>query len=294
MLFVWNGSVLPKILPRLLFFLLLSVVVCYFKPFLLAHGATLNPIVFTFFGVALALFMGFRNGASYERFWEGRRLWGALVTDSRSLARQTLTLTLYDNRSPATQQMIRYIIALPYALMHQLRQQDPRPDLQRILGTDFTPTLQNAHFKPVMLTTAMGSWIQKARSDNQTDPIQQVQFDNNINRLSDIIGGCERISNTPLPYSYSVLLHRTIYMYCFLLPFGLVETMGWIMTVVVLFVAYMFVALDAIADELEDPFGLEPNDLALGALCNSIEHSICELSGMPHEAAVPAEHYFVT
>lgn len=293
MLFVWRGSVLPKILPRLLLLLLLTLLICYFKTELITYKATLNPIAFTFFGIALALFLGFRNSASYDRFWEGRKLWGALVIDSRSLARQALTLTSYDAKSAETKQFIKYLIAFPYALMRQLRSEDSVPDLHRILGNPVNPEIQNASFKPVMLMKAMGSWVQQARSEAKIDSILQAQFDNSINKLSDITGGCERISNTPIPYSYSVLLHRTIYIYCFLLPLGLVETMDWFMPVVVMFIAYTFVALEAIADELEDPFGKEPNDLALNAICNTIEHSLLELSNQEYQAPPKSDQYFI-
>ncbi|HEY0174813.1 MAG TPA: bestrophin family ion channel, partial [Pedobacter sp.] len=83
----------------------------------------------------------------------------------------------------------------------------------------------------------------------------------------------------PIPYTYKVLLHRTVYIYCFLLPFGFVDSLSWMMPVIVVFIAYTFVALEAVADELEDPFGLEPNDLALNSLCRMIENTLLELSG---------------
>ncbi|GAA3781596.1 bestrophin family ion channel [Flavobacterium ginsengiterrae] len=92
MLFEWRGSVLPQLLPRLSLLLLFSLLIVYFKPFLIENNLHINPAVFTLFGIALAIFLGFRNSVSYDRFWEGRKLWGALLNDTRSLARQSITL----------------------------------------------------------------------------------------------------------------------------------------------------------------------------------------------------------
>lgn len=295
MLFIWRGSVLPKVMPRLLFFLALTIVIYIVREALIAHHVILNPIAFTFFGVALALFLGFRNNASYDRFWEGRKLWGALVIDSRSLARQVSTLTSYNSSAPEILQFQKYLVSFPYTLMRQLRGEDPQPDLDRIFDNGTPPEIKNACFKPVMITKAMGDWLRQAKTDGKIDNITQAQIDTSINKLSEIIGGCERISNTPLPYSYSVLLHRTVYIYCFLLPFGLVETMDWFMPIVVMFVAYMFIALEAIAEELEDPFGTEPNDLALHSLCTTIEETVLEINGHPYERSPSSnEYYYIT
>ena len=87
-------------------------------------------------------------------------------------------------------------------------------------------------------------------------------MDHQLNQFSTISGGCERIYNTPLPFAYSVLLHRTVYLYCFWLPFGLVDTLGWMMPLIVLLISYTFIALDAIIQEIGEPFGEEENDLA--------------------------------
>lgn len=106
-----------------------------------------------------------------------------------------------------------------------------------------------------------------------------MAFDHNLNQLSDIAGGCERIASTPIPFSYSILLHRTVYVYCFLLPFGLVDSIGWMMPVIVVFIGYAFMALDAIVAEIEEPFGTSPNDLGLNAMSHTIEIALLEMAG---------------
>jgi putative membrane protein len=279
MLFIWNGSVLPKILGRLTLLMSISLLVVYFKGTFFAYKVPLNPAPFTLFGIALALFLGFRNNASYDRFWEARKLWGALLNDTRSLARQALTMSGYKQESEEVGKFINYLIAFTYALKHQLRKTSALEDLQLRLTEGEVQSLMPARYKPVMLMKLMAEWVQKARNLNEFDAIILAAFDANFNKLSDIVGGCERIASTPIPYTYRVLLHRTVYIYCFLLPFGFVDSLGWFTPFIVIFIAYTFIALEAIADEIEEPFGLESNDLALNAMSLMIETTLLEMAG---------------
>ncbi|MDB5287364.1 MAG: hypothetical protein JWR05_2313 [Mucilaginibacter sp.] len=281
MLFIWQGSILPKILPRLILLFIITVGVVYFNGDLFKYKIPLNPAPFILFGIALALFLGFRNNASYERFWEGRKLWGALLNDTRSLARQAITLTGYDKESKEVKIFIRFLVAFTYALKHQLRHTDASDDLKRNLSAELAQRLMKAKYIPVLLMKEMAIWVQNARSNNAIDPIIQTALDNNLGKLSDIIGGCQRLASTPIPYTYKVILHRTVYIYCFLLPFGFVDSLGWMTPIIVVFIAYTFVGLEAIADEIEEPFGLEPNDLALNSMCLMIEATLLELAGEP-------------
>ncbi|MCW3464844.1 bestrophin family protein [Chitinophaga nivalis] len=293
LLFVWNGSVLPKLLPRLLLLFGYAVLITYSKDTLVRYHMELSPVPFTLFGIALALFLGFRNNASYDRFWEGRKLWGALLNDTRSLARQALTL---GNTAKAPGTFIQYLIAFTYALKHQLRHTDATADMERLLPPATAALLPGAKYKPIVLMREMGKWVQAAKAAGDIDSIQQAAFDQNFNKLSDIVGGCERIAGTPIPYSYNVLLHRTVYIYCFLLPLGFVDSLGWLMPVVVTFIAYTYVALEAIADELEEPFGTAPNDLALDTMSEMIEHTLLELNDQPLPAkqTVIGDRYYLT
>nr|WP_199001495.1 bestrophin family ion channel [Flavobacterium sp. ASV13] len=278
MLFEWKGSVLPQLLPRLLLLLLFSFTVVYFKPYLIQYNLHINPAIFTLFGIALAIFLGFRNSVSYDRFWEGRKLWGALLNDTRSLARQSITLINDAAYQTKCDHFTNLLIAFVYSLKHQLRETDSAQDMNRLLPTDFAEQLKEVRFKPIIILRELGVWVKNAKSDNKIDSVTQLAFEENLNKLSDIVGGCERIAGTPIPYTYSVLLHRTVYIYCFLLSFGFVETMGWITPFIIVFIAYTFVALEAIADELENPFGLQPNDLALDTMSQMIENTLLELN----------------
>jgi len=279
MLFVWHGSVLPEILPRLMVLLLLSGLIVFFRGQLFDYKISLNPAPFTIIGIALAIFLGFRNNASYDRFWEGRKLWGALLIDARSLVRQALTMSGLPPESERVAYFIRLLIAFTYALKHQLRRTNPAPDLERLLPPDLAKAVQQAKFKPIRLLSEMGLWVQRLKTEGYLDSITQAAIDQNLNKLSEIVGGCERIASTPIPYTYSVLLHRTVYIYCFLLPFGLVDSIGWMTPIMTVFVGYTFIALDAIVAEIEEPFGEEPNDLALNTISQTVETSLLEMIG---------------
>ncbi|WP_151087199.1 bestrophin family protein [Hymenobacter baengnokdamensis] len=288
LLFVWHGSVLPQILPRLLALLVLSVGVVLGHGQLMHYKVPLTAAPFTLFGVTLAIFLGFYNNASYDRFWEGRKQWGALLNTTRSLARQALTLSSPPGGEPAARPFVRLLIAFTYALKHQLRHTDPAPDLTRLLPAPLAQAVHQATYRPMLLLLELGRWVQQGRKAGQLDTTTQLAFDHNFNQLSDIVGGCERLAGTPIPYTYSVMLHRTVYLYCFLLPFGLVDSTGWLTPLIVVFVAYTFMALDAIMREIEEPFGTGPNDLALNTMSHMIEATLLELAG---EALPPAPEY---
>ena len=293
LLFAWHGSVLPQILPRLLVLLVLSGAVVAAHIELPYYKVPLSAAPFTLFGFTLAIFLGFYNNASYDRFWEGRKQWGALLNTSRSLARQALTLGGQPVGAAGPRAFVRLLIAFTYALKHQLRRTEPAADLARLLPAPLAEATRAATFQPVQLLLAMSRWVQQGREAGQLDTTTQLAFDHNFNQLSDILGSCERLANTPIPYTYSVLLHRTVYLYCFLLPFGLVDSTGWITPLIVAFVGYTFMALDAIMREIEEPFGLKDNDLALNAISHTIEASLLEMVGEPVPVAPARPHRYV-
>lgn len=293
MLFEWNGSVLPQLLPRLSILLIYSGLVVYFRDDLLSYNIYINPAIFTLFGIALAIFLGFRNTVSYDRFWEGRKLWGSLLNDTRSLARQAHTLVEGTDYEKERTHFITLLTALVHALKHQLRQTDPNADLKRLLPNSEDDKFKTFVFKPIMILKELSVWVNKAKISGRIDSITQATFDLNLNKLSDIIGGCERIASTPIPYTYSILLHRTVYIYCFLLPFGFVESTVWITPFVIVFITYTFVALEAIADELEEPFGIQPNDLALEAMSEMIENTLAEIDNKKIESITPSKNYHI-
>lgn len=292
MLFVWHGSVLPGLLPRLFLLFIISLGVVYLRGVIFSFKVPLNPAPLTLFGFVLALFLGFRNNASYDRFWEGRKLWGALLNTARSLTRQALTLKNAESKVSVSE-FIALLGAFIFALKHQLRGTDAHNDLKERLNEDQLKIVLASKYKPAVIMRLLAEWVQKAKEEGSIDTIQQARFDENFDKLSDIVGGCERIVSTPLPYSYRVLLHRTVYIYCFLLPFGLVDSLRWFTPLIVVFVAYTFVAFEAIADEIEEPFGTDANDLALNTMSVMIDETIHEMAGEEFAVSKKVKHTII-
>lgn len=295
MLFIWRGSVLKKIVVQLTIITLFSLAIYFFKGKIFDYKVHLNPTIFTLIGLALAIFMGFCNSASYDRFWEGRKLWGLLVIETRSLTRQILSL-VNDSSSEAKEEkerIIKLISAFAWSLNFQLRDKSGTEHLERLLSPEQLEQVKNKKFIPNIILGFIADWLKEQNKKGNIDTIVMTSMDHQLNQFSNISGGCERIYNTPLPFAYSVLLHRTVYLYCFWLPFGLVDTLGWMMPLIVLLISYTFIALDAIIQEIGEPFGEEENDLALNSICRTIEFSIFEQAGIPQGELIKPDTYFV-
>lgn len=279
MLFVWRGSVLGDIIIQLLIVLVTSVAVTWSHGQVVGYEINLGASPFAVIGVPIAVFLGFRNSASYERYWEGRKLWGSLLNVSRSLLRQALSLARLPADDPRSQELLGLLIAFMNALRHQLRKSDAEQELRKWLSADLYEVVRRARYRPAVILNRMGGWVSELRQAGQIGEITAMAIDQNLNHLSEVLGGCERIASTPLPLSYSVMIHRTVYVYCLLLPFGLVSSVGAFTPLVCLLVAYSFLALETLAQELEEPFGTSPHDLPLQTMCTGIEETLREMAG---------------
>ncbi|MCD1118741.1 bestrophin family protein [Chryseobacterium turcicum] len=292
MLFIWKGSVLKKIITQLFIITIFSVAVYYFNGKIYDYKVKLNPTVFTLIGLALAIFMGFCNTASYDRFWEGRKLWGLLVIETRSLTRQILSF-IPNVPKEEKQEIVKLISAFCWSLNDQLRGKSETGNLKKLLSEDQFHQIQGKTFIPNIILGFISDWLHTQNKKGNIDTIVLSSMNHQLNQFSNISGGCERILNTPLPFAYSVLLHRTVYLYCFWLPFGLLDSLDWMMPLIVLLISYTFIALDAIIQEIGEPFGEEENDLALNSICRTIEFSIFEQAEIPQGELKKPDSYFV-
>jgi putative membrane protein len=284
LLFVWRASMMKQMLPQMLIVAALSVFAVWSEGTIFKHKVPLNATPFTLVGVALALFLGFRNSSSYDRWWEGRKLWGALVNITRALTVQVLTMT-DDAPGICTKEkraFLNMLVAFTYAMRDQLRG-DVFARSAELLPPALAAEVDRARYKPFIILRAMGEWATQRQREGGFGEISKTMLDRNLIELSSILGGCERIASTPVPFGYAVMIHRVVYFYCAMLPFGLVDGIAWMTPVVTLVMAYSFIALDLLAAELEMPFGRDENDLALDAISLNIELSIRELSGEPME-----------
>ena len=291
MLFIWRGSILTDIAPQLIGTTVLAVIVTLLHGQVFSWKIPLTFVPFSLIGLTLAIFLGFRNSTSYARYWEARMLWGSLLNETRSLLRQGLTLS--DDPVPA-RVLAQRLIAFVHSLRHQLRNTDGSADLQRLLPQADVDRLALVCGKPSMLLLMIGEWLREQRQSGALAPVLTPTMEHHLGRLTEALGGCERIASTPIPFTYAVIIHRTIYLYCLLLPFGLVDQIGPMTPVVVAFIAYTFFALEALGAEIEEPFGLAANDLALDAMSRAIENVLREMMGEPALPELAPQDFILT
>lgn len=292
LLFVRRGSLIHHIAGQLLFLFALSCAVVMAHGQLFLWKVTLNSSPFSLMGVALAIFLGFRINASYDRYWEARKQWGSVLVEARNLARQSLTLI-----APAqdVRPFVLGLIGFATTMRNQLRGQPATAQTEGLLPQDLRAQLTHARSAPTLVLLWLGRWLQESRQAHPQEPMLTHKMESSLDALSLALGSCERIANTPLPFTYSVILHRSAYIYCTLLPFGLVDTIGLMTPLVVTFVSYTFFALEALSDEIEEPFGLAGNDLALDAIVAGINASLREMLGeVPPPAPRPDANFVLT
>jgi ion channel-forming bestrophin family protein len=287
-------SVLTRIWGRLLVTTLFALVVTEAFKFEVFEGIekfSLSPLPFSLIGLALGIFLGFRNNTSYQRFWEGRILWGRLVNTSRSLTRQVLTLIQAPEGSEEAlaayqRSFVHHLAAYVHSLRYHLRgEKESYAELERLIPEDDLGALAGSSNPPIMLIQGMGQRATEAWRNGWLDTFHLPTLESSLTNLTDIQGGCERIKSTPIPFSYTILIHRIVAVYCLALPFGLVTVTHQATPLVVLLVSYAFFGLDAIGDEIENPFGLDDHDLPLDAMSTMIEVNVRDQLG---ETDLPA------
>lgn len=275
LLFALRGSVVPLIARGVIILMLFAAAMVW-----LDHRFHLIPaidgIAFTVFGVALSLFLGFRNNAAYDRWWEARRLWGGLLADMRSFARET---DMFVPDANLREKLLCGAIAFLHLHRANLRKL-PDDATARELGG----TLADAAHPPNAALDALATIIVRARRDEVIDGFGALALSQRLASMALQQAGCERIATTPLPYVYSLLIYRTTYLYCLLLPFALVGPVGWMTPLFTGIVGYVFLGLAEVSEELSQPFGLTQNALPLDAICRAAEISIA-----PHLGKIPPE-----
>jgi putative membrane protein len=269
--FAINGSILPRILRRLLAIMVVSVFAILAAAENPGIFARISAIPFTLIGIALSVFMSFRNSTCYARWWEGRQLWGELVVACRALARETADLA-EEHRS----YLLRGLCGFTAGLAARLRGAE---EIAAIAIWSGSEGLAGSPNPPDALLHRLGKYCLALRQAGDIDSIRYSVLERQFCVLATVQGGCERILTTPVPFSYSLLLHRTALVFCLTLPFALAGSLGWWTVLPVLLVAYTFFGLDALGHQLEEPFSLEPNALPLYALRRTVEREMLALLG---------------
>lgn len=279
MLLSWRGSILPSILPQLVFVILLSVAISGFESRYPNILPALPIAAFSLIGLALSIFLGFRNNVCYDRWWEARKEWGVLIVTMRNLSRESLLLP-----DEVRQRVLYHAIGFAHHLNAKLRKKNTTEKMQEWLNpAEYQQFVTHPNSSDFILQLIYKDILQSFKDGLITDICYQ-QLAAKVESMSSIQTACERIQTTPLPFAYSLLLHRTSYLYCLLLPIGLGGTLGFSTPIVVAVLAYTFFGLDGIGSELEEPFGLLENHLPLDAMVRTIEIDVRSSLG---EANIP-------
>lgn len=269
-------------LPMLVTFLYLLVIVGLDLQF---HLEIYNfPIAIVgVMGTVIGLLLAFRTNASYQRWWEARILWGAIVNDSRTWVRQLLSFTQMNNINPAPDVDLRPVsirqVAWCFALSRSLRKQQPTQDLEMMLSADEIRSFQSVHNIPNEILLRQAKELRRMYDAGRLELFQFIELEKTLTRLTNSMGGCERIKNTIFPTSYGRMVHALNYIFVAILPFGLVNVpaVGLVLTSMTL--AFVFLFIEQVSVYLQDPFSNRPSDTPMLALSRTIEINIKQMLG---------------
>ena len=272
-LFRVRGSVAPRIVKPVISITGWALVVVLFNQWI--HPVAAPSTVHTLVGVAVGLLLIFRTNAAYERFWEGRKLWAGIVSETRNLGR--MASAFLRDQPTLAESVVLWGASFPYVAMSHLRGTPALgPVASRLAQVEVAQTLAAAH-PPTAVGLRISERLATAyRTGCVSDRVATV-IDANVQLLVDYVGACERIQDTPLPFAYVAHLRLALLLYCLTLPFALVEAYGWVTVFDTMLIAYILFGIEAIGVEVENPFGHDLNDLPLEQYCATVERELLAL-----------------
>lgn len=235
------------------------------------------PVMHSLLGFAISMLLVFRTNTAYDRWWEGRKLWGSLVNNSRNLAMK-LSVMLPESEKEQRDFFRKTIPAYAYALLNHLKSERTRIELfEEDIHHPVLKQIDTQKHVPNQVALLMYKHIQQLYSEGKITGDQLIVLNGELQSFTDICGACERIKNTPIPFSYSVFIKKFIFFYIMTLPFGYAFNLGYYMAPVVAFIFYVLASLELIAEEIEDPFGGDANDVPTDKIAMNIHKHVNEL-----------------
>lgn len=232
-------------------------------------------------GTVISLLLGFRSNQAYDRWWEARHIWGAIVNDSRSLAREVNTFMRADYESSHLEtlkaNMIKRQAAWAHALGQMLRGHNPLRGIEHLLSADEIKEISEYSNIPAAMLNMHARDISTALDYSYINRYQQVELDRTLSRLCDAQGKCERIKNTVFPSTYSLYIHFALLLFICLLPFGFIEIFGIVEVLVVTAISASFMLIEKMAIHLQDPFDNKPTDTPVTTIANNIERDLQQM-----------------
>lgn len=273
----YSRHVMKMLRPALIFLFVFSLVVTWvFLDLLKLHEKEFAStiMIHQLLGIVLGLFLVLRTNTAYDRWWEGRRLWGSMVNNTRNLAFKMNSLLGPDQAAERTW-FCRMIGNIPASLKDHLRNRIMYSELE--LTEQEVAAVDGTRHVPNLISRKLYDRVVHLNRSGLISNEEVLLVDRELKEFSDIIGACERIKNTPIPYSYSMFIKKFIFIYLITLPFALVTTLKYLTVPVVLLVAFILLSVELIAEEIEDPFGKDLNDLPTDELTGKIRENIREI-----------------
>ncbi len=278
--------ILNKVKYDLIYVLIVSLLVYFITE---KYKKLLPEMPFTipaFIGTAISILLSFKLSQSYDRWWEARKVWGAVVNDSRSFVLQLQALVAKGNEAVIKKIAFRQI-AWCYSLGQSLRGSDPIENLEKFISSEDLEKIKQHNNKPLALLQLHGQGIKDLKENNQLDVFAQVQLDNTLVRLCDAQGKSERIKTTIFPVTYRLFLHAIIYLFVVTLSIALNDVAGIFEIPLLLLISTAFFLLEKSATYMQDPFENRPSDTAVTAIARTIEINIKQLL---KETEIPEPH----
>ncbi len=270
-----KSDTLRILFPSMIVIGIYTAIVTYIALNALDIKAVSTTAVHALLGTVLGLVLVFRSNSAYERWWEGRKLWGALVNESRSIAIKINTF-LPDTETKPRIFFAKSIANYVYALKGHLRNKVNLSEIEDTESLTLEDLGQAKHVPNIIANSIYGQIIHLYRQKFISGE-QLIILDKEIKSFTDIVGACERIKNTPIPYSYSMFMKKFIFIYTMTMPLGFITTFAYWTIPIVMLVFYILVSIELIAEEIEDPFGMDSNDLPMEEMSLRIKHNVREI-----------------
>lgn len=274
----YSRAVMRTLTPAIIFMAIYTTGLCYVLLDLLRfHESDFHTTIamHSLLGIVLGLFLVFRTNSAYDRWWEGRKLWGSFVNNTRNFAFKVnafLPAQDTEGRLWFAQMIPNLVIALRDHLRKEV-------NINALDVTDehFLPMVKSARHIPNRLSSMMYNKINRLYQKKEISNEHFLLLDREMKEFSDIVGACERIKNTPIPYSYTMYIKQFIFIYTITLPFAFVTTSGYLTVPIVVLISFVLLSVELIAEEIEDPFGKDINDLPTDDLAVKIKDNVREI-----------------
>ena len=268
-----------------------AVVTFVLEFFELSDDLIMDTSLFSFLGIVLSILLVFRTNSAYDRWWEGRKQWGALVNHCRNLATQVHAVFPHEDRK--TRKEVAALIAnFCISFKEHLRQGVKLEELVQVSPEMLEEYKTKTHV-PNWISFQIQEKMEHAHKAGVVTDAQHINIRHNVNALLDILGACERIKKTPIPFSYAVYIKIFIVAYSLLLPFALVSEYSYFTIPILMLVFFAFIGLELMAEEIEEPFGLDCNDLPTSTIAHTIKNNVFEILEGRHPASQVSDELYV-